>query len=69
MLIQKIVCVPAYEDVEKAAELTVHDKKNEDAQISLIVPKDIGQWAEINVELGEFKNLLKECAEGLRRKI
>ena len=69
MLIQKIVCVPAYEDVEKAAELTVNDKKNADAQISLIVPKDIGQWAEINVELGEFKNLLKECAEGLRRKI
>ena len=61
-LIQKVVSVPAYNDIEKAAELAVYDKKNESAQISLIVPKTVGQWTEIKIELAEFKALLKEGA-------
>lgn len=57
--------IPAYNDIEKAAELAIHDKKNDDDNISLIVPKCEGECAEIKLSLSQYKKLLKECAESL----
>lgn len=56
--------VPAYADVEKAAELAKHDKKNEKTgEISLIVPKEVGECTEIILPFKEYETLLLECSK------
>lgn len=54
--------VPAYADADKAAEAAVHDKKNDDGNISLIVPADECGYKEVKIGLSEYKKLLCECA-------
>lgn len=64
-----ILCVlkkiPKYENIEEAAAYAVYDKKNEDNDVSLIVPKREGEWAEIKLALSEYSAILKECALSL----
>lgn len=57
--------VPVYGDIGSAAEAAVHDKKNDDENISLIVPEYAGKCAEIKLPLSEYKKLLRECAENI----
>ena len=57
--------VPTYDDLEKAAAFALHDKKNEDDNVSLIVPKCLGQSAEIKLTLNEYIGYLKEYKETL----
>ena len=53
---------PKYENISAAAEQAVHDKKNTDEDISLIVPKCEGESAEVKLSLAEYKRLLEECS-------
>lgn len=57
--------IPVYENIEEASAYAVYDKKNEDGNVSLIVPKRAGECAEIKLALTEYTNLLKECASSL----
>ena len=59
-LIKKVIKIPAYSDVEKAAEFAAMDKKNRGEKISLIVPKTEGESAEILLDFKEYVRLLKE---------
>ncbi|MBD5632026.1 MAG: 3-dehydroquinate synthase [Clostridia bacterium] len=52
---------PYYEDIEKAAAFAKFDKKNDDDNIILIVPKSLGQSAELKLSLENYVSLLKEC--------
>lgn len=63
LIISVIKNIPAYGDIGLAAEAAVHDKKNDDEKISLIVPECVGSCAEVKLSLPEYKKLLKECAE------
>lgn len=54
---------PVFKDISKAAALAKFDKKNNDANISLIVPKDVGCWQELKLAYGDYVNLLTECAK------
>lgn len=65
LILAVIKKAPYLSGVEQAAELALHDKKNESKEISLILPKDKGEWTEVNLPLEEYANLLKECAEKL----
>lgn len=60
-LIQKIIKIPLYSDVEKAAEFAKMDKKNEGKIISLIVPQFAGKATELKLEYAQYTKLLKEC--------
>ncbi len=64
-----ILCVlkkiPVYENIEEAAAYAVYDKKNEDGNVSLIVPKCVGGCAEIKLSLSEYTAFLKERAKKL----
>ncbi len=57
---------PFFGDIERAAELAVHDKKNETELISLIVPKHEGECAEISIKKDEYARYLKEVSDSLR---
>lgn len=61
-LIKKVVNVPSYNDIEKAAQFAKMDKKNEGKTISLIVPKCEGEATELKLEFNRYIELLKECA-------
>ncbi len=58
--------IPVYEDIQKAAELAVYDKKNEKGLISLIVPRAEGKTEEIRLTLGEYIAELEEAVGELR---
>lgn len=60
-LIEKVIRVPKYADVEKAAAFAKMDKKNAGANITLIVPEREGECAEININFDEYVRLLKEA--------
>lgn len=59
-LILKVIKVPAYEDIEKAAVFAKMDKKNSGRTISLIVPVEEGKTTELKLELEDYIKLLKE---------
>ncbi|MDE6586648.1 MAG: 3-dehydroquinate synthase [Clostridia bacterium] len=65
LIIKVILQIPAYGDISTAAESAVHDKKNTDGNISLIVPEAVGKWTEIKLPLSEYSKLLTECAKNL----
>lgn len=58
--------IPSFDGIERAAEAAVHDKKNEDELISLIVPEARGKWREIKLEKNEYANYLKKISDNLR---
>ncbi len=58
--------IPVYDDIQKAAELAVYDKKNEKGLISLIVPRSEGKTEEIRLTLGEYIAELEEAVGELR---
>lgn len=59
-LIKKVIKIPVYGDIEKAAGYAVMDKKNQGDDISLIVAKKEGESVEINLGFEEYVRLLKE---------
>ena len=59
-LIKKVIKVPTYDDVEKAARFAKMDKKNRDEGISIIVPSRAGESAELTVDFDRYVQLLKE---------
>ncbi len=65
-LIKTVLKIPAYEDVEKAAEFAAYDKKNDGAKITLIVPKAEGESAEMKLLPREYAALLAECRNSLK---
>ena len=60
-LINKVITVPVYKDIENSAVLAKMDKKNSDGYISLIVPENVGKTKELKLRFEEYVNLLKEC--------
>lgn len=66
-LIKKVVTVPSYENLGEAAKLALHDKKNNDSLISLIVPATEGKSAEIKLEIGEYAEYLYACAALIKK--
>lgn len=66
-LIKKVVKVPSFENVQTAALLAVHDKKNAvSSEISVVVPKTYGEYAEITLPVEQYARLLGECSECLK---
>lgn len=67
-LIGKVIKkIPAYDDIEQAALSAKFDKKNEeDAKISLIVPKKEGECQELVIGVEEYIKLLAECRDTVR---
>ena len=65
-LIKKVIKVPAFENIEEAALNAVHDKKNVDENISLIVPCKEGEFAEIKLPVAEYVSQLQMAARGLK---
>ena len=63
-LIRRVIkSVPAYDDARAAK----FDKKNvEQSEISLIVPKTEGEWAEIKLGFDKYSKLICECAQAIR---
>ena len=59
-LIKKVIKIPAYGDIEKAARFAAMDKKNVGEKISLIVPQSEGESAEIMLDFEKYVQLLKE---------
>ena len=59
-LIKKVIKIPTYSDIEKAAAFAAMDKKNEGESISLIVPKTEGESTEIKLDFNNYVSLLKE---------
>lgn len=66
-LINKVIKnIPAFDDIKKAAVLAVFDKKNDDKNISLIVPESEGVCAEIKLSVYDYEDMLEECAAQIR---
>ncbi len=70
-LINLIKCagvkIPAYDDIEKAAAFAAYDKKNRaSGEVSLIVPKDIGECEELVLGSEEYISLIRECRDKIR---
>lgn len=63
--IKKIIGIPAPNDIERAAEIAVYDKKNAGGKIVVVAPAAEGSSAEIELAPAEYKKLLKECRESL----
>lgn len=59
-LIKRVIKIPEYSDIERAAQFAKMDKKNSAESISLIVPKNEGESAEITLDFNEYLRLLKE---------
>ena len=59
--------IPAYEEIEKAAAFAKFDKKNEqEAKVSIIVPKTEGESKEIILDINEYIKLITECRDILK---
>lgn len=65
-LILRVIKIPVFADISSAAELAEKDKKNDDENISLIVPFKAGKCTEIKLSVGKYKELLEEYAENLK---
>ena len=59
-LIKKVINIPVYSDIEKAAQFAKMDKKNKAESISLIDPKLDWESVEITLDFDEYVRLLKE---------
>lgn len=57
--------VPKYDDIESAAAAALHDKKNDDDKISLIVPATEGKCAEIKLCFDDYCKLLSERSKSI----
>lgn len=66
LIVSVIKNIPFYDDMEEASKVAVHDKKNEDGLISLIVPVSEGKCTEVKLKLAEYASFLKACSDGLR---
>lgn len=66
LILSVIKKAPSFGGIERAAEIALHDKKNETELISLIVPKCEGECAEIMIKKDEYARYLKEISDGLR---
>lgn len=65
-IIKKVIHLPKYENTEAAAKASVHDKKNKTSdKISLILPKSVGEWQELNLPYNDYIELVSECAKTL----
>ena len=60
-LIKKVIKIPSYNGIENAARFAVMDKKNQGENISIIVPKIVGESTEIMIDLEKYIQLLKEA--------
>lgn len=60
--------IPVYDDVASAAALAKFDKKNEDSNISLVVPKSVGECTELKLSAPLYTEMLVECANILKVK-
>lgn len=67
-LIKSTVKIPAFEDISAAAFNAVHDKKNVDENISVIVPRAEGEYAEIRLPVKEYAACLDGFSRELRNK-
>lgn len=67
LIISVIKKIPAYDDIEKAAQMAKFDKKNEQAaKISIIVPRTEGRSAEIIMDADEYTKLICACRDKLK---
>lgn len=65
--IKRVVDLPAFDDVEKAALSAAYDKKNGGVEeVTLIVPKAVGEFAEIKLPMDKYVSLISECGETLK---
>ncbi|MDE7082235.1 MAG: 3-dehydroquinate synthase [Clostridia bacterium] len=69
--VEKLICkvlkkVPSFDGIERAADLAVHDKKNDSELISVIVPKCEGECAEIKLNKEDYKQYLRQISDNLR---
>lgn len=59
--------VPCFDDIENAARLAVHDKKNKTAtEISFVVPQKKYEWGEVLLPVNKYVELVKECNEFIK---
>lgn len=65
-LIKSVIKIPTYGDIAEAALNAVHDKKNTDENISVIVPSNEGEFAEIKLPVAEYAELLKNISRGIK---
>ena len=65
-LIKKVIKIPHYENIDKAALNAIHDKKNVDENISLIVAYKEGEFKEIKLPVEEYTELVKDISEGIK---
>lgn len=67
-LVKKAVAkIPAYDDIEKAAAYAAYDKKNRAAgEVTLIVPRDVGECGELVLGAEEYVSLIAECRDKIR---
>lgn len=54
--------IPTYDDIANAAALAIHDKKNNDSNVSIMVPVSVGKCTELKLSMGEYVSMLEECA-------
>ena len=66
LILKVLKKVPYFDNIEEAAALAVHDKKNDTELISLIVPKCEGESAEIKLKKDEYAKYLKQISDSLR---
>lgn len=66
-LIAKVIGkVPAYGDVENAARFAKFDKKNTDAaEVSVVVPAEVGKSSEIRLPIEEYVALIAACRDAM----
>lgn len=68
LILSVIKKIPVYRDVDEVVDLARFDKKNEDKNISLVVPQSEGKCTEIKLSVDEYSQLLTECAQSLKVK-
>lgn len=62
-LINRVINIPAYDEVQAAK----YDKKNvKQYEISLVVPKKEGEWAEITLDYDDYSKQICACAQQIR---
>ncbi len=66
LIYEVLGAMPCYPNISDAAKAAVHDKKNDDADIALILPVSEGEWTELKLGLKEYTRYLKECASEFR---
>lgn len=62
MIAAVIPKMPFYDDIAQAAEMAKYDKKNVGWDVSLVVPADEGETAELTLPLEQYSKLLAECS-------